>query len=295
LLSVLAVVVLLAVIRLPALANAKGKARVSLALHNLEQVCAHFLDDPKVVKMKPRPLCSWAQDRRALTLIELTMIVALLGVLGALLLPALARPRTRVPGLVCVNNLKNIGLAFRVFATDNNDQYPMQLSLTNFGSLELLGDAQKVWVPFSVLSNELSTPKILLCPADRFGRVEAAGFFTNGGASSGQAAGIPFASNRNLSYFLGVDATAKTGPMLLSGDRSLTNDFPSPFRFGEAMVGSLGTNHTASRGAGWDKRVHRFRGNVCLGDGGVQQTSEVDLRTLLRNSGDTQNRIASPD
>jgi hypothetical protein len=70
-----------------------------------------------------------------------------------------------------VNNMKQIGLAFRTWAIDNGDQYPFNVSTNKGGTLELSmpgGDgfdsnAARI---FQVMSNELSTPKILVSPAD---------------------------------------------------------------------------------------------------------------------------------
>jgi hypothetical protein len=71
----------------------------------------------------------------------------------------------------CENNLKNIGLAFRFFATDNGDRFPFNVSTNDGGSMEfrragIQGYDANAFRHFQVMSNELSTPKILICPAD---------------------------------------------------------------------------------------------------------------------------------
>jgi hypothetical protein len=72
----------------------------------------------------------------------------------------------------CLNNLKNIGLAMRIFATDYGDKFPFQVSqreggTQEFCSADALGFDSNSARHFLVLSNELMSPKILVCPSDR--------------------------------------------------------------------------------------------------------------------------------
>ena len=101
---------------------------------------------------------------RGFTFIELLVVFWCLLILAVLILPALTRPHHYTPGLRCLNNLKQDALAFRTFL-DHGGHYPMDLSLTNGGTLEFVGQNMP-WRHFSVMSNELSTPKILICPED---------------------------------------------------------------------------------------------------------------------------------
>jgi hypothetical protein len=90
---------------------------------------------------------------------------------AAMLLPALAKSKSRAQSIVCVNNLKQIGLAFRIWSLDHGDQFPFNVSTSNGGTLELCARGEdgfdlNSFRHFQVMSNELSTPKILICPAD---------------------------------------------------------------------------------------------------------------------------------
>jgi hypothetical protein len=98
-------------------------------------------------------------------------IVMPLLILPAMLLPALSRAKDRAQRINCVNNLMQVGIAFRTWALDHNDQYPFNVSTNAGGTLEFSArgadgyDANPLPV-FLVMSNELATPRILACPAD---------------------------------------------------------------------------------------------------------------------------------
>jgi competence protein ComGC len=209
---------------------------------------------------------------KALTLIEVIVIVAVIAVLWVLFMPAVSNRPVSAPKITCVNNLKNVGLSFRLFQTDYGGKFPMQLSTNQGGTSEFV-EGGNAFRHFQVMSNELSTPKVLVCPADK--RKVATNF-------------VSF-RNEHLSYFVGLDATTNDVQMLLAGDRNVTNTTPP--------VGSilyLTTNQTSVRGAGWDKEMHVSSGNVVLADGSVQPSTTSRLRDQLRVSTVVTQRLALP-
>jgi len=212
---------------------------------------------------------SKATPPRAFTVTELLIAVAFIALLAAIFLPALAKPRARSSRLGCNNCLKQIGLAFKSWSIDNGDRLPMQVSVTNGGTMEFVASGA-VYPHFQVLSNELSTPRILLCPND-----DKRGYATN----------FSDLTDRNLSYFVNTDATNDDGSSLLSGDRNITN---------KAAAGSQLVSLTKADTIAWTKEIHFEKGYLGFGDGRVDFFSNGSVGAAIKIGNGTTNRLAVP-
>lgn len=195
----------------------------------------------------------------AFTLVELLTVIAIMAILAAMLLPTLNQAKARAKRAACINNLRQCGFAFHLFAADHNGRFPMHVAPTEGGSANFVSAAVRVeggfyfaYRHFQVLSNDLGTPQLLVCPSDtrpptnRFVHLQ----------------------NANVSYFVNVAAENGKATSILAGDRNLTND--------HATVGSsflLNANSVLR----WTGEMHRYRGNVLFSDAHVEELNRPAL------------------
>jgi prepilin-type processing-associated H-X9-DG protein len=147
---------------------------------------------------------------------------------------------------------------------------------SNGGTMEfnLTGE---VWRHFRILSNELSTPKVLACASDA-ARQPVSSF-------------DEFTNNSHLSYFVGLDATEFRPQTILAGDRNLTSTMIKSVK----GVLNLATNDSVE----WSKAMHNQAGNIALADGSVSQATAMQLnrqfQAAINSTTQAVYRIALPE
>ena len=245
------------------------------------------------------------KQKKAFTLIELLVVIAIIAILAAMLLPALAAAKRKAQRISCVNNIKEDSLAFRIWEGDNGDKYPQAVSTSQGGASETVvhnGTTIPTYTygvanVFCVMSNELSTPKILNCPSDsrnvsitvpatNFNEILAVAGGVNGAPPPPEANAN---SVQAISYFVSGDAAEANPQMLLLGDYNVGS--LTAYTTAAALTNFAGGTYysptAAAQYAYWSWTAttgHLKVGNVGITDGSVQQLSISGLQTALINS-----------
>jgi prepilin-type processing-associated H-X9-DG protein len=249
-------------------------------------------------------------------LTELLVVIAILAILAATLLPTIAATKPKVQKITCVNNLKQVGISYRLFEAANNGRYPQAIPAAQGGAEDycthgggLVTPATLAYNPglvYLVMSNDLVTPKLLFCPADNI----HAGAATN--ISYGDLLSVLTPANHaiapalsaytKVSYFVGADALEADPQSVLAGDCNIGNvgtsgDAPATTRFGSTVnamtsapaISSTASGFGANNWAWTAYDLHQGTGNLLFADGSVQSTTISGLHLAMQNATNTVN------
>jgi prepilin-type N-terminal cleavage/methylation domain-containing protein len=204
---------------------------------------------------------------RAFTLIELLVVIAIIAILAAMLLPVLSRAKAKAQRTTCANNQKQAALAMRLWGDDNNGKFPWKVDQALGGGMPNgTGNAQ-VNLQLSVVSNELASTSLLLCPND-VRRVPATNFAS--------------LALTNISYALCNEADEKRPRVILATDRNLSGfDFTGLPDNVNCFI--LTSPDTGARSAKWRRGMCHGANNgvVALSDGSIQQWNDSRLVQTL--------------
>jgi hypothetical protein len=209
-------------------------------------------------------------NRSAFTRAELIATLGAIFLCAAVLLPSFADTGLSAEQVSCLNNLRQIGVAFQAWGNDYGDRRPWMVFQEGN---TLLGNAVS---QFMALSNHMS-PALLSDPGERVQSKRVAQNWS--GSPSGGFLHLNFQDNA-LSYILGTHATVAEAGNILVADRNVFFN-----GFGSCIYGFTPAFNVdrvpPSSFRGWTNGNHGSFGNVLLNDGRVEYTSSQRLYNVL--------------
>ena len=192
---------------------------------------------------------------RDFTLIELLVVIGIIGLLAAMLMPALGKAREKANQADCISQMRQVGTSMKMYCNDNRGQYPC--GLTSGGALEDGIHHNSPGLAHLVYGDYLRSCKIFVCrssknaPADKYEQLAAASDTANGGKSSTEKS--------SYIYYAGLSEDDLTSEHGFMRDKNTNHSMYGNVLFGDVHVeGSAGNKSTK-----WMERDNCFNMNIC--------------------------------
>jgi prepilin-type N-terminal cleavage/methylation domain-containing protein/prepilin-type processing-associated H-X9-DG protein len=209
----------------------------------------------------------------AFTLVELLVVIAIIGLLAALLMPALGQAKSQAKRVVCVSDLREIGLASHPFANDHGGKFPTAVSTNDGGSLEFVTAGNQIinhrfyfsYQHFRPLAGALATPKLLACPSD---------------LERWPATNFSQFNNWNLSYVMGLTADSGIPATILAADRNIASCHTHP---PNPTIGRLDVpfDSIGCPSPYWPASLHKRKGNILFSDGHAEESYDAIFQSEI--------------
>jgi prepilin-type N-terminal cleavage/methylation domain-containing protein/prepilin-type processing-associated H-X9-DG protein len=196
----------------------------------------------------------------AFTLVELLTVIAIIGILAAMLMPVLQQGQARARRIQCVNNLRQTGIGYHLFANDHDGKFPTQVSTNDGGSLEFVIAGYQMqsryffaYQHFRPLAGELGTPKLFACPSD---------------LERWPATNFNQFNDWNVSYVIGLLTNSIPPGAILAADRN----FPACPALGYWEIKYIPCPVIYKH---WDPILHERKGNMLFADAHVEESYDA--------------------